>query len=169
MNFQRKNKWVYENIVKGIDEEILLISKDYKIVWASQKSIDIYGPEIINKRCYYVTHGLDFPCQGPFDICPIYNVLATGKSSSATHIHSGIHDGSSQHHVLINVYPIRNGHDEITRFVHIAKDVTDNVIHRQMEEKMWQEIIQAIDRIYAELVDNQMKIEKSKTELVSCL
>ena len=165
MNFQGKNKWVYDDIVNGIDEEILLISKDYKIVWANQKSIDIYGPEIINKRCYYVTHGIDFPCQGPFDLCPIYDVLATGKSSSTTHVHSGIHDDSSQHHVLINVYPIRNGHDEITRFVHIAKDVTDNVIHRQMEDKMWQEIIQVIDRIYAELVDNQMKIEKSKTEL----
>ncbi len=165
MNFQRKNKWVYENIVSGIDEEILLISKDYKIVWANQKSIDIYGPEIINKPCYYVTHGLDFPCQGPFDICPIYNVLATGKSSSTTHVHASIHDSGSQHHVLINVYPIRNGNDEIVRFVHIAKDVTESVVHRQIEEKMWQEIIQVIDRIYAELVDHQMKLEERTAEL----
>jgi len=165
MNFQRKNKWVYENIVSGIDEEILLISKDYKIVWANQKSIDIYGSNIIDKHCYYVTHGIDFPCQGPFDLCPIYDVLATGKSSSTTHAHASIHDSGSQHHVLINVYPIRNGNDEIVRFVHIAKDVTESVVHRQIEEKMWQEIIQVIDRIYAELVDNQMKIEKSTAEL----
>lgn len=160
-----KNKGVYENIVSGIDEEILLISKDYRIVWANQKSIDAYGPEIIDKRCYYVTHNLDFPCQGPFDKCPIYEVLATGKSSSTTHVHIGQHDEGTQHHVLINVYPIKDAHGEISRFVHIAKDVTDSVLHRQMEEKMWQEIIQVIDRIYAELVDNQMKLEKSKGEL----
>lgn len=165
MNFQGKNKWVYENIVSGIDEEILLISKDYKIVWANQKSIDIYGSNIIDKHCYYVTHGIDFPCQGPFDLCPIYDVLATGKSSSTTHVHASIHDSGSQHHVLINVYPIRNGNDEIVRFVHIAKDVTESVVYRQTEEKMWQEIIHVIDRIYAELVDNQMKIEKSTAEL----
>jgi signal transduction histidine kinase len=160
-----KNNLIYENIVNGIDEEILLISKDYKIIWANKKSIDLYGTEIINKRCYYVTHGLDFPCQGPFDLCPIYDVLATGKSSFTTHIHSGIHDNNSQHHVLINVYPIRDGNSEITRFVHISKDVTDSVVHRQMEEQMWQEIIQAIDRIYSDLIDNQMKLEESKAEL----
>ncbi|MDP2753691.1 MAG: PAS domain-containing protein, partial [Nitrospirota bacterium] len=98
-----KNKSVYENIVSGIDEEILLISRDYKIIWANQKSIDIYGSNIIDKHCYYVTHGLDFPCQGPFDLCPIYDVLATGRSSSTTHVHASIHDSGSQHHVLINV------------------------------------------------------------------
>jgi signal transduction histidine kinase len=67
--------------------------------------------------------------------------------------------------VLVNVYPIKNGNGEITEFVHIAKDVTDSVVHRQMEEKMWQEIIQVIDKIYAELVDNQVKLEKSKEAL----
>lgn len=162
---EMKNGQLFENIIKGIDEEILLISKDYKIVWANQKSIDSYGPEIIGERCYYVTHGLDFPCQGPFDLCPIHDVLATGKPSSTTHVHSGIKGDDDQHHVLINVYPIRDGYGEIIRFVHIAKDVTDSVVHRQMEEKMWQEIIQVIDRMYAELVDNQLNLEKSKAEL----
>ena len=165
MDFQLKKNWLYENIVSGIDEEILLISRQYKVIWANQKSIDIYGSNIIDKHCYYVTHGLDFPCQGPFDICPIYDVLATGRPSSTTHVHASIHDSGSQHHVLINVYPIKDGNDEIVSFIHIAKDVTDSVVHRQMEEKMWQEIILVIDRMYAELVDNQIKLEKSKAEL----
>jgi signal transduction histidine kinase len=159
-----KNKLLYESIVSGIDEEILLISRDYKIVWANQQAIQNYGGDIIDRYCYYVTHGLHFPCQGPFDLCPMAEVLATGKSSSTTHMHSS-HDGGHEHHVLINVYPIKDVQGEITRFVHIAKDVTDNVLHRQMEEKMWQEIIQVIDKIYAELVDNQMALERSKAEL----
>ncbi len=160
-----KEKQVFEKIVRGIDEEILLISKDYKIVWANKCAVDKYGSDIINKRCYYVTHRLDIPCQGPFDICPVSDVLATGKSSSATHIHTSSDNNGMQRHVAINVYPIRDGNGEITRFVHISKDVTDSVVHRQMEEKMWQEIILVIDRIYAELVDNQMALEKSKEEL----
>jgi len=160
-----KEKQVFEKIVRGIDEEILLISRDYKIVWANKYATDKYGSNIINKRCYYVTHGLDIPCQAPFDICPVSDVLATGKSSSATHIHASPDNNGIQHHVAINVYPIRDGNGEITQFVHVAKDVTDSVIHRQMEEQMWQEIILVIDRIYAELVDNQMALEKSKEEL----
>jgi signal transduction histidine kinase len=160
-----QEKQIFEKILTGIDDEIMLISRDYKIIWANKHSIDKYGSDIINKRCYYVTHGLDFPCQGPFDICPLSDVLVTGKSSSATHIHASPHNNGTQHHVSINVYPVTDGNGEITRFVHTAKDVTDSVVHRQMEEQMWQEIIKVIDRIYAELVDNQLKLEKSKEAL----
>ncbi|OGW38085.1 MAG: hypothetical protein A2Y97_00310 [Nitrospirae bacterium RBG_13_39_12] len=159
-----KNKVIYEKIVNGIDEEILLISKDFRIIWANQKSLDTYGTDIIDKHCYNATHGIDFPCQGPFDLCPLTDVLVTGKSSSTTHVHSSKHD-RSEHHVSINLYPIKDGSGEISRFIHIAKDVTESIVHRQMEETMWQEIIKVIDRIYGELVENQVKMEKSKTEL----
>ena len=159
-------KQIFEKILTGIDDEIMLLSRDYRILWANEHSLNKYGPDILDKYCYYVTHRLDFPCQGPFDICPMSEVLATGKSSSATHIHaSSNNNGMSQHHVTINVYPLRDEKGEITRFVHTAKDVTDTVVHRQMEEQMWQEIIKVIDRIYAELVDNQLKLEKSKEAL----
>lgn len=160
-----REREIYKNVVSGIDEEILLISRDYKIVWANKYAIDRYGSDIINQHCYYATHGFKLPCQGPFGVCPLNEVLATGKSSSATHVHSSSHDGGLEHHVAISVYPIRDGNGKIIQFVHIAKDVTDRVAHRQAEEKMWQEIIQVIDKIYAELVDNQMKLEKSKEAL----
>ncbi|MEW6675829.1 MAG: ATP-binding protein [Nitrospirota bacterium] len=160
-----KDSAIFERIIGGIDEEILLISRNHEILWANQKSIDTYGPEIIGKRCYYVTHGLDFPCQGPFDICPIYEVLTTEKPSSITHLHLSTHGNGNQRHVLIHLYPIRDGDGEITQFVHIASDVTESVVQRQMEENMWQEIIQAIDRIYAELVEHHIKLEKSRAEL----
>ena len=75
-------KNIYENIVSGIDEEIFLISRDYKIVWANKLAIEKYGPNILDRYCYDVTHGLNFPCQGPFDPCPMSEVLATGKASS---------------------------------------------------------------------------------------
>jgi signal transduction histidine kinase len=160
-----EDKTVFERIVKGIAEEILLISRDYNILWANQKSLDTYGHEIVGKRCYYVTHGLDFPCQGPFDMCPIYDVLETGKPSFTTHAHADTLDNDNQHHVLIRIYPIKDGNGEITQFIHIANDITDSVVHRQMEENMWQEIIRVIDRIYGELVDNQIKLEERTTEL----
>lgn len=160
-----EDKIVFEKIVKGISEEILLISKDYNILWANQKAIDTYGAEIVGKRCYYVTHGFDFPCQGPFDMCPIFDVLETGNPSSTTHVHTGTLDNVNQHHVLIHAYPIRDGNGEITQFIHIANDVTESVVQRQMEENMWQEIIRVTDRIYAELVDKQMKLEDRTTEL----
>jgi len=160
-----QEKQIFEKIISGIDDEIMLISRDYKIIWANKYAADKYGSDILDKHCYYVTHGFNFPCQGPFDICPVADVLATGKSSSATHVHASSHDKGTQHHVSVNVYPLTDGNGEITRFVHIAKDVTDSVVHRQMEERMWQEIIQVIDRIYDELVDNQLKLEKSKEVL----
>jgi signal transduction histidine kinase len=160
-----ENSGIIEKVVNGIDEEIFLMSRDYRIVWANKKSIDTYGPDIADKHCYYVTHGLNFPCQGPFDLCPIFDVLATGKPSSTMHVHHATHVKGVQHHVSINVYPIKDGNDEIIQFVHVAKDVTDSVVQRQMEEKMWQEIIQAIDRIYGELVNNQMKLEERTSEL----
>ena len=154
---------VFKKIIRAIDEEILLISKDHKVVWANQKSMDLYGSKILGKPCYQVTHGFDFPCQGPFDICPMRECLDLGRSSSAVHVHSDKY--GNQRHIAMTVYPIRNGQGEITEFVHIARDITENVTHHQMEENMWQEIIQTMDRTYAELVASQMELEKAKAEL----
>lgn len=152
-----------EKTLSGIDEEILLISKDHQILWANQRSIDLYGSEILGKSCYQVTHGFEIPCQGPFDICPMRECLDLGTSSSAVHIHFDRH--GNQRHIAMTVYPIRDGQGEITGFVRIARDVTEDVSQHQMAENMWQEIIQTMDRTYAELVTSQVELEKAKVEL----
>lgn len=158
-----KTKGVFEKIVKGINPEILLISKDYRIMWASQKSMDIHGPEIIGKYCHQAIHGLDYPCPGPFNACPIRDVLSTGKPSSAVHAYPDRQ--GNQYHARITIYPVRDGQIEITQFICTAEDITDMVAQRQMEEDMWQEIIQTMDRTYAELIDYQMELEKAKAGL----
>jgi len=152
-----------EKILGGINEEILLISKDHKILWANQKSKDVYGSEILGKHCYRVTHGIEAPCHGPFDVCPMRESLHLGRSSSTVHTHFA-KDGN-QHHIAIAVYPMRDGQGEIAEFVHVARDISESVIQLQMEENMWQEIIQTMDRTYAELVTSQMGLEKAKAEL----
>ncbi len=152
-----------EKVLGGIQEEILLISKDHRILWANQKSIDLYGPGILGERCYHVTHGFENPCRGPFDICPMRESLDLGRTTSTVHVHFG-KDGN-QHHIAMTVYPIRDGQGEITEFIHVARDVTESVAQHQMEENMWQEIIQTMDRTYAELVASQMELEKAKIEL----
>lgn len=152
-----------DKILSGINEEILLISKDHRILWANQRSIDLYGPGILGKCCYHVTHGFDAPCRGPFDICPMRESLDLGRTTSTVHVHFG-KDGN-QHHIAMTVYPIRDGQGEITEFVHVARDVTEGVTQHQMEENMWEEIIQTMDRTYAELVASQMGLEKAKVEL----
>ncbi|MFH1958008.1 MAG: PAS domain-containing protein [bacterium] len=113
-----------ERITEGIGEGILLIDKDFKIIWANKKIRDVYG-DVIGDYCYHATHKRNTPCQPPNDPCPLLEVLKTGKPRTFLHTH--LDKENNPVFFETSVYPVRNGKGEITEFVHLAKDVTERV------------------------------------------
>jgi PAS domain S-box-containing protein len=120
-----RTKQFLENIVNGITEQIMVISKDFKILWANKTFLEQYGcrlEDLSGKYCYAVTHNLKSPCQLPHDACPMEKVLETGKSSKEMHTHFG-QGGAFLSEV--SAYPIRNEKGEIVEFVHVSRDLGD--------------------------------------------
>lgn len=117
-------KQLLENIVNGITEQIILVSRDFKILWANRTFLEKFGckpQDLLGNHCYKVTHNQESPCKPPNDICPIEKVLKTGIPITEVHVHEGAH---GKFFSEVTAYPIKNQKGEVIEFVHIAKDVT---------------------------------------------
>lgn len=121
-----ETKQILETIVNGITDGILLISKDFKIIWANKAIIKETGclpEEIIGKHCYEITHKRSSKCVPPNDICPIRESMRAGKSTTVIHIH--LDKQNNKRFVEVTAYPIKNKNGEVFQYVHIERDVTE--------------------------------------------
>jgi PAS domain S-box-containing protein/putative nucleotidyltransferase with HDIG domain len=130
----KETKQVLEKILQGIDEGILLLSKDFEILWANKKIEEnsrLKMNEIVGNYCYKVTHHRDNPCEPPDDICPIEEVIKKGKSITVTHTH--FDKNGNKILVEVSAYPIRNEKGEIVQFVYLCRDITER---KRAEEEL---------------------------------
>jgi len=139
---------ILEDIAQGITESILLLSRDFKILWANHHALEETGhhlEEIVGNYCYKITHHLEEPCQAPHDICPLHELLATGQSSRAEHVH---YDKDNNRIVVaVTAYPIRDASGEITKFVHVSKDISERKRAEEERERLVVELRQALREV----------------------
>jgi PAS domain S-box-containing protein len=117
---------LFEHILHGLTDSVLLISKDLKILWANKAFINQtgYAPEeIIGKHCFAITHHNENPCMSPDDICPISDSLRTGETITTTHTHYD-KDGNKIF-VEVSAHPMRNTNGEIVQFGYFLRDLTE--------------------------------------------
>ncbi len=116
-----------EEMVQDVTEGIMLLSRDFRIIWSNRNMMKQTGYEKLEgmrgRYCYEVTHSRKNPCQPPNHICPITEVLKTGRASGAEHVHFD-REGNRKF-VEVSVHPVLNEKSEITRFVHIDQDITE--------------------------------------------
>jgi len=119
-----------EKITEGLNEGILLIDRNFKILWANRKQKEQSG-QIVGEYCYRATHRMDIPCQSPHDICPVVEVLKTGKPVTVTHTH--FDRQGNEVFVEVTACPVRDKTGEITQFVHVTRDITER---RRAEDEL---------------------------------
>lgn len=140
----RLSRHMLEDITQGITESILLISPDYKILWANKATLLQTGltmDEIIGNYCYRVNHQRDLPCAAFDTQCPLDGLLATGISKTIQHLHCD-KDGNKIF-MEINAYPIKDDTGMVTGLVYVSRDITERV------------------RMQAEIADKVIKLEAS--------
>ncbi|MFA5095853.1 MAG: PAS domain-containing protein [Candidatus Omnitrophota bacterium] len=116
-------KQFLENIVNGITEQITVISKDFKILWANKTFLEQFGcklEDLKGKYCYEVTHDRKSPCQPPHDTCPVVKIFETGMPVKEIHTHQG---AEGEFLSEVSAYPIRDKKGQIVEFVHIARNI----------------------------------------------
>lgn len=121
-----ETKQILETIVNGITDGILLISKDLQVIWANKailKEMGCLPEEIIGKHCYEITHKRESRCAAPNDICPIGEILRTGRPTTAVHTH--FDRQNNKRFVEVTAYPIKNKNGEVFQYVHIERDTTE--------------------------------------------
>ncbi len=118
---------ISRSVLDNVPEEILIIDvENYTIIDVNKallEALKLSREEVVGKTCYAVTHRRSSVCVAPDDICPISEMLRTGKPVSVEHTHFS-RDGSPVY-VQVSASPIKDKTGKITHAVHMAQDITE--------------------------------------------
>jgi transcriptional regulator with PAS, ATPase and Fis domain len=72
------------SIFEEFNDEVVVIDKNYRIVYANRKYIEDVGcknpSEVVGHFCYKVSHHQDEPCEDTCHPCPLREIEKTGNS-----------------------------------------------------------------------------------------
>ncbi len=120
-----------EKITEGIQEGIMLLDKDFNILWVNQSIKDRHGDNVVGGKCYRVTRKKEAPCETSHDTCPL---VEAAKEKQPEHLIYACFDKNKKpKYIEVNVYPIMDEKGQITEFVHISRNVTER---QQKEEEL---------------------------------
>lgn len=122
-------------VMNSIADPISIINvKTYEIIDINQaflRETNLPREQVLGKTCYEVTHHRTDPCTPPHDACPLKETLSRGVHAVNDHVHWTL-DGE-RHFVEVSTSPIMNERGEISRVVHIQRDITER---KQVEEAL---------------------------------
>ncbi|TBR17865.1 PAS domain-containing protein [bacterium] len=131
-------KELLDRITDGLDEGIMLLDKDYRVVWANKKIIDAMpaGMNPVNRYCYELTHRAKEPCSEKEHFCPLSEAVKTQSVASAIHVHRG--KSGDLAYVEVIVYPLKDTKGNVSEYIHISRDITQK---KNMEDDLQNNIL----------------------------
>jgi len=144
----------YKGIVDNIVDYILVVDRDYKIVYANRSLLERCSRpevEVIGKRCHEFSHHCPVPCSKEDGgvKCAHEEVFETGRPVSVTHTHK-LPDGTELI-FDITASPLKDREGRVLYMIEAMRDVTK--IKREMDELLGtQEMFRAIARTAADAI-----------------
>jgi two-component system NtrC family sensor kinase len=126
-----KSKVFLETIVNGIEDHLMVIDLDYRIVEVNRALLNMVGlsrDEVVGKHCYEVSHHLEKPCSIPDHPCPLKDTMATGKAASTTHVHFD-KDGR-EHYIHVVCHPLFDEKGRVQGVIDLSRDITQEITAR---------------------------------------
>lgn len=126
-----KGKKFLETIVNGIEDQMMVIDLDYRIIEVNRALLEMVGlrrDDVVGKHCYEVSHHLQEPCKSPDHPCPLKDAVVTGKSASTTHVHFA-KDGR-EHYIHVVCHPLFDEDGKVHRVIDLSRDITKEVTAR---------------------------------------
>ncbi|RMF99568.1 MAG: PAS domain-containing protein [Nitrospirae bacterium] len=118
-----------ETIMNNIQDSILIIDRDYRIVRANRASMRQYGPDIVGKRCFEVSHHLSRPCWHEGEECPLQHVFSEGEVFR--HIHEHFSSTGEKRFEEIVASPITDSSGNTVEIIELLRDITDRKIFEE--------------------------------------
>jgi PAS domain S-box-containing protein len=145
----KKEKEYTEQVVNSMNEGMLVVDKDFKILSANKAFLETSGysiSEVRGKHCFEVSHGVAKPCNTEDHICPLKEVLASGEASSTIHTHKD--KEGNEVFIEITASPVKDENGKVIHIIELTRDVT---IRKQAEE-----LIRESEGRYRNLAENAL-------------
>lgn len=116
----------YRTILHGLHEDIMIIDRNHVVTDVNNNYLNASGysrDEVIGRKCFVVSHGLNQPCSEHGETCGLKKVFESGKPCNYMHEH--IHTNGDYVFVDIMLSPIFDDNGEVTHVVEAARDVSE--------------------------------------------
>jgi PAS domain S-box-containing protein len=163
-------------MLHSIGDHVSLIDKDCCILWANKMARNMFGDDIVGRKCYQAYRGSDKPCE-PYP-CPTIAALNDGE----IHQHETRltdKDGIERHFQCTANVAIRNEAGEPTAVIEVARDITARKQAEEALRRAHQELEQRVRERTAELsqanrvleleIDERKRAEQELAELIGAL
>jgi PAS domain S-box-containing protein len=131
---QRRAEEFVRNVLDSLDEGILVIDRDYRIVSANKAYLRMFADregDVAGRHCYVIAHGLSVPCHEAGEECAAERTFRTGESCTVMHIHRD-QQGNSMH-MEVKALPLRDPFGRLSSVIEIYHDVTEK---KKLEDQL---------------------------------
>lgn len=136
-------------VMDSIDDAIAIIDVgDYRITGCNAGFLKVFGlamEQVVEKRCYELTHHQPEPCSPPFGICPMKATVTTGNYSVAEHVH--FLKNGEKFIAEVATSPIFDESGKVVRVVHVSRDISARKHLEEEREKLIQELQEALQKV----------------------
>jgi len=154
-----------ETIMNSIEDSILIINSDYRILKANVAALTRYGNNITEKKCHEITHNSSRPCWMEGEDCPIQGVFTNGGTWRTIHEHYD--EGGNKRYAEVISSPIRNSEGKVVEALEIMRDVTERVKHMDEINRRNRELI--LLNSIASIINQSIKAEEIFTSVIDRL
>ncbi|HDZ87677.1 MAG TPA: PAS domain S-box protein, partial [Nitrospirae bacterium] len=154
-----------ETIMNSIEDKMLLIDREYRIINANRSAFEVYGDDIIGRKCYSVGHDESKPCWTDGGDCPSKQVLENGNIARTIHEHKDRRGVS--HYDEIVACPVRDMDGETIYVVELMRDVTESRKYEETISRKNRELA-TLNEISA-MLSSSLKVDTIFAEVVAKL
>jgi PAS domain S-box-containing protein len=117
-------------MLESISDPMIMVDKDLHIIWTNEASKNLFGDDIMGKKCFQVYHGKD--TQFKLDSCTAIKAFQDGQAHSCDFQVVDKNGTKRYFHCTANV-ALRDNKGNQTAVIAIARDITDR---KNAEEKI---------------------------------
>lgn len=125
----------YSSLVENIIGAVLVINPDdYTIVTANRAALEqvrMMEEGVVGRTCHEVIHRRSTSCGPPEHVCPIREMMETGRCVTVEHTHYD-EDGNPLW-VEVSVYPVKDAEGNIIQAVYVSREITERKRLERME------------------------------------
>ena len=118
-----------EKIMDSIEEEIIVIDKEYRITKANKFALKEMDSDMLGKFCYKISHRTDKPCWAEGNECPAQIVFVTGENHRTAHQHMDSSGKKCFHEIMAS--PVKDAAGNVIQVIEVIRDMTDRIRHEE--------------------------------------
>jgi PAS domain S-box-containing protein len=122
-----RHKEYLEHVINGIDDEIVVVDQDYKIVTANDaylNNCDGTKENIIGRGCFTILENSEMPCnQDSLRKCPAKATFEEGTLQKT--LHTFLDRSGKEKYLEIYCSPLRDEKGEVFQVIELRRDITE--------------------------------------------